>query len=174
MRAWMLGLFASLLIPFLPIQAHAAGGARVQVQTVTDLQRLGLLARRKRLPVMLVFAAEHCGYCELLENEILRPMLISGDYRNKVIIRKVMIDSGETLTDFDGTRISADRFAVRHDIFVTPTTLFVDHDGRELAKRMLGINTIEFYAGDVDKAIDRSLRMLRTRHKHASVPIARR
>ena len=45
--------------------------------------------------------------------------------------------------------------------YVTPTILFVDHTGRQLAERMVGINTIEMYGGYLDQCIDTALMHIR-------------
>ena len=44
---------------------------------------------------------------------------------------------------------------------MTPTLLFVDSQGRELAERMVGVTTLEFYGGYLDQAIDASSDKLR-------------
>ena len=109
----------------------------------------------RQLPLMLVFSAEHCPYCELLEEEFLKPMLISGDYSDKVIIRKVELDYG-TLIDFKGQRTTGSELADHYDVSVTPTTLFLDAHGRELTKRKVGVGTVEFFGGELDQSIDRA------------------
>lgn len=133
-----------------------AWAAPVQVPVTTDLASDGRAAAQRRLPILLVFAADHCTYCDLLEREILEPMLRSGDYGDKVIIRKVMLDRGGALRDFSGHKVDAGSFATYRDVVVTPTMLFVDSQGRELAPRLVGINTVEMFAGLVDAAIEQA------------------
>ena len=132
-----------------------------EVQATTDLAQDARLAQKKRLPILLMFSATHCTYCELLENEILKPMLLSGDYTDKVIIRKVVIDEESSLKDFNGKKIETDDFVLRYNVIVTPTMVFIDQNGKELTKRMIGINTIDYFGGDVDNAIERSLKKLK-------------
>ncbi len=57
--------------------SSAAGAA--EVPESGDLAADGRLARSLGVPLLVVFSAEHCGYCELLEAEILRPMILSGE-----------------------------------------------------------------------------------------------
>ena len=161
----LLVIVCSLLLIGSAGTGSAVERPKVKVRITTDLQKLGQMSRKRRLPVLLVFSAAHCPYCELLEAEILKPMLISGDYTNKVIIRKLMIDSGDTIIDFSGKKISADSFMTRHGVYVTPTILFLGPKGTELAKRLIGINTVEMFGGDVDNAINSSLRALQARLK---------
>ena len=133
----------------------------VEVPQTTDLSALATQAQTKNLPVLLVFSAQHCAYCVLLEEEILKPMLVSGDYRDRVLIYKVMIDESSDLLDFNGKSINAALLAQRYNVYVTPTMLFLDPAGQELSERILGINTIEMFGGLVDQAIEMSLKQLR-------------
>jgi thioredoxin-related protein len=134
----------------------------IQVTQTTDLASVASIARDRKLPILLVFSADHCSYCELLENEILKPMLLSGDYRERVLIYKVMLDHASDIQDFNGNTISPATLSQRYDVYVTPTMLFLDANGRELSERILGINTVEMFGGLVDQAIDTSLAQLHT------------
>ncbi len=135
----------------------------IEVQATDDLAKIAALSTRKSLPVLLAFTSSTCGYCEILQNSVLKPMLISGDYDHKVIIRKVVIDEVLDVVDFDGKTIPISEFTGRYKVFVTPTVLFLDHQGRELSKRMIGINTVDYYTADMDNAIDRSVKKFQQR-----------
>ena len=137
----------------------AASGlfAEVEVPVATDLQQLGIQASDRRLPILLSFSAIDCSYCELLEEEFLEPMLLGGEYTDKIIIRKLVLDNGSRVGDFSGRQIDATRLSDRYRIYVTPTMLFVDSEGRELAERMVGINTPELFGGYLDNCIETAL-----------------
>lgn len=132
----------------------------VNVVATTRLDTVSILSKNLNIPVLLVFSSTECPYCELLEEEILRPMLISGDYEDKVIIRKILIDKEYEIVDFNGMPADMDEFVTRHGVYVVPTILFFDHDGNELAERLIGINTVEMFGGIVDEAIEVSLKKL--------------
>ncbi|MGM0595331.1 MAG: thioredoxin family protein [Pseudomonadota bacterium] len=134
----------------------------VKVHEVKDFSRVGEVAAEKRVPIVLMFSAGHCTYCHRVENEFLRPMLMSGDYEDKALIRKVKIDQySKTLRDFSGEKISPAEFAERYDIKVTPTVVFINGDGMELAKKRVGLTTPDFYGGYLDKSINQALDILR-------------
>ncbi len=135
--------------------------AEVEVPVAEDLQQDGEGARTDRLPILLAFSAIECSYCDDLEEEFLEPMLLSGDYADKVIIRKLVLDNGSRVRDFSGRSQEAADLAHAFRVFVTPTILFVDADGRELAERMIGINTLEMFGGYLDGCIDTALLNLR-------------
>jgi thioredoxin-related protein len=118
-------------------------------------------ATRHNLPIMLVFTGIVCSYCDELEVEIIKPMLLSGDYEDKAIIRKLIVDNGSLITDFSGHRVDTADLAHEYGVFVTPTILFVNHEGYQLAERMVGINTIEMYGGYLDQCLESALLRLR-------------
>ncbi|UCE89290.1 MAG: thioredoxin fold domain-containing protein [Pseudomonadota bacterium] len=138
-----------------------ADRAGVHVAQTTDLQHDAHSARERDLPILMMFSMDGCPYCVLVEEDFLRPMLISGDYQDKVIIRMVKTDTYGNVRDFDGRAVDVDEFAQRYRAFVMPTVVLVDHRGRELAPRLVGISTPDFYGGDLDDAIDTALGRLR-------------
>lgn len=132
------------------------------IQEVQDLAVLGNQARDAQTPILIMFSQKGCTYCVILEENYLRPMLKSGEYKNKVIIRKIRIDSFDTLRDFNGKEIDADQFASDYRAYVTPTMVFLDHNGLELTKRLMGVGTEGFFADEIDTAITTSLNRLRS------------
>lgn len=136
-------------------------GAAPHVEQSRDIRADARLAQTHKLPILLAFTADYCDYCKLLEEDFLVPMLISGHYKDKILIRKVVVDASYRLTDFDGTSTYTDQFARRYNVRLYPTLLFLDSRGNELAERMVGINTPEFYGGYLDQNIDAALSRVR-------------
>lgn len=122
----------------------------------------GAASRERRIPLLLFFSQEHCGYCERLEEEVLTPMVISGEYEDRVILRKLSIDYGEDVTGFDGRKVDNRMLFHEYDGIVTPTLVLADHSGQPLTKPLVGINTVEFFGWYLDQAIDSALTRLRT------------
>jgi thioredoxin-related protein len=135
--------------------------AGVEVPVGSDLQADAGIADNRRLPILLVFTAIDCAYCVLLEEDFLEPMLLSSEYEDRVIIRKIVLDNGSRLTDFSGQRRDATALSDDYKVYVTPTILFLDSDGTELADRMLGINTPELFGGYLEDCIDTALMKVR-------------
>ena len=146
-------LAAGLLLPVLLLAGQALA-TTPGVSPVEDLAALGERARHGRMPILLVVSRDDCPYCKLLKREILEPMLLSGDYSGRVLIRELLVDSYAPVRDFDGETVSSDAVASRYGARLTPTVLFLDHRGRELAEPMIGINTVEFYGHYLDATID--------------------
>jgi len=125
----------------------------VEIQTVEDFSALGRLARAENKVIFLEVSASYCGWCRTLEEHIIRPMIISGDYDEYVLFRKINIDSSYPMKGFDGRATSPAKFAFRFDASLTPTLLFLGPDGQELSERIVGVNTLELYGEYVDIAL---------------------
>ncbi|HHH43088.1 MAG TPA: hypothetical protein ENK49_03040 [Gammaproteobacteria bacterium] len=131
------------------------------VPLARDLAAEGAQAQRDCVPLLLEFAADDCEYCTLLETEVLDPTLLNRSYDRRVLMRKLVLDRETRIDDFSGKRVSAADLAGHYRVFVTPTLLFVDRHGTELAERMVGVNTLEFYGGYLDQALDAAREKLR-------------
>jgi thioredoxin-related protein len=143
----------------------AAYGGENSVPLAADLAADARLAASSGRPLMLLFTREECGYCALLKRSVIVPMIISGEYEDRIIIRELVIDRGPDLLDFGGQRVSPFAVADRYDAFFAPVVLLVGPDGEELHERLIGISNEEMYLFYLDQAIDRSTAVLR-----ASVP----
>jgi len=133
-----------------------------EVVVVSDFQQEAKLAQQRRLPLLITFSTAECNYCDLLEEEFLEPMLLSGDYEDRVLIRKLELD-GDDVRGFDGKRLTPSAFARIYGVRVTPTMLFLDPNGKELSERMIGIATPELFGGYLDEAIEEALVKMKAR-----------
>lgn len=132
----------------------APASARPEVQVADNLARVTDAAAERGVPLLLVFSSLECSYCTLLEEDFLQPMLISGMYDDKVIIRKLNIDAGNMVVDFQGRNRLAREIADDYDIDMTPTVVLLGPEGRELTRRLIGVTTPDFYGGYLDRAIE--------------------
>ena len=81
-------------------------------------------------------------------------MMRNPQTRTQVLIRRIDLDSSTPLTDFHGLRVSPQAFAGRYDVDLTPTLVFVDGRGREIAPRLVGVYSLDFFGGFVDQRIE--------------------
>lgn len=165
MKSWAINLFIVIsVVGFLVTRADATDSRPVVPET-TDLKALASQSSQQQLPILIMYAAADCEYCQRLEEDLLGPMHFSGQYKERVIIRKVMIDGYGNIRDFDGSTKGAEKFAVNRGVQVTPTLQFVDANGKQLAPEMIGYNTPEMYSAYVENAIDESRRAIVVGHK---------
>ena len=148
-------LFLLLVVPYL---SHAYASDDLQR---SDLYQLATLATQEKLPVLLIVSQHFCPFCVKIKEEIIYPMQLSGDYEDKVIMAEIFLDSSEDVLDFQGNSVKPGVIAESYKVWVTPTLLFLDHTGREIHKRMLGINTIEMYSYYLDESLAAALTAVR-------------
>lgn len=132
----------------------------IKVAEVHDLQADSGRMADMRLPMVVEMAAVGCTYCLLIEEKVLQPMIMSGEYEDKALIRKLSMDDSGDIKDFDGSTISQSEFASRYKVSLTPTLLFLDHTGKEIVPRMTGVPLIDFYGQYLDTAIDEARSVL--------------
>ena len=132
-----------------------------RIPEARDLQALARLAAKRRLPILLAFMSEDCPYCQRVASEFLEPMRISGEYDDKVLMVKVSLNGEGLLRDFDGSRVTPQALAERYGVEMVPTLVLVDPRGREIAERLVGLTTPDFYGGYLDASIEVALRRMR-------------
>ncbi len=128
-----------------------------------DLRTDGRTAESRKLPLMVVFSSDFCPYCELLEEDYLTPMLKSGDYTNRVVIRKFPIDRGRAARHFDGRVLKDWEIAALYEVGITPTVVLVDGNGEELVKRIIGVGNPHYFDYILDRTIDEARQNLAQR-----------
>jgi len=66
-----------------------AESKRPELPKIYDLRNTAKLSQQKQIPILVMFGTDECPFCERLREEFLIPMIISGDYTDKVILREV-------------------------------------------------------------------------------------
>ncbi|MCU7799714.1 MAG: thioredoxin fold domain-containing protein [gamma proteobacterium symbiont of Lucinoma myriamae] len=151
-------LFLSICSNFI-FAGHSGHSDRPKLKQITDIRETAQLAKAANLPILMMFGTDECPYCTLLKEDFLIPMIISGDYTDKVILREVHVVSPAAITDFSGKKISINEFSERYGVRLFPTMVFVDGDGQVLVKNIMGITTPSLFGGTLDDQIDKALAM---------------
>ena len=115
------------------------------------------LATKQQKVLIIYFTATYCSFCKRLNNDVIQPMYRNEGYRNKVILREIVMDEQSTITDFNGKATDVDDLASKYNIQATPTLIFVDEKGNEIAERLEGYQSVDFYWYYLDKSIDSAL-----------------
>ncbi|MDF2182884.1 thioredoxin fold domain-containing protein [Neptuniibacter sp. CAU 1671] len=111
--------------------------------------------------VLLILVSQpECAYCIQLSYDLLQPMQRNQQYTNRVRFRRIEMNTHQELTDFDGQTVTANAFAKRFKIGVTPTLLFLDHKGAPLTAALEGYTTPELFGFYLDEAIETSWQQL--------------
>jgi len=128
------------------------------VNLALDLEQ----AKSLKVPIMLVFVDDDCEDCEKINEEIIKPMKISGDYNDKVIIRIINIDE-DKIIDFDGVVSEVENIANRYNLELTPTVSFVDDSARKISPSISGMSNLDYYGSLLDESINNALKKMRIR-----------
>lgn len=162
------GLMLTAIVAFAgPVSSEDDNGsdanASLTLPVAQDLQALGRTSHKASVPILLMYASESCDYCKRLERNVLEPLRKSGIDPGKVIVRKVMLESAETIRDFDGKKRGAESFGREKGVDVVPTVALVDDKGVDLVPKLVGYQDSGFYEAYLDEAIKVSRKLMHKR-----------
>lgn len=132
------------------------------IRAVDNLAQAGQTSQQQGIPTVVFVSREACPYCRTLRDEILLPMQRADKFENRAILVEVSLDRVEPLTGFDGSPATAQAFGDLYQAQITPTLLFLDPQGREISKRIVGISNLELYGYYLQESIDTALRSIRS------------
>jgi thioredoxin-related protein len=122
-----------------------------------DLAAAAQTAREKRVPVLLAFMQKTCPYCAISRKDFLEPLQASAEWRDRVIILEVDVDSSRALRDFAGKPTTHREFARRNAARRVPTLIVFDDRGERAAPPIVGLMGEDFYRLYIEQAIEAGL-----------------
>lgn len=138
-RRFSLGLAATL--------ANARAWARDSALPVpASLQVAGREAAQKGEPLVLLVSLPGCPYCELVRRNYLLPMRAEGLQAWQINVT----DNQRLVRDFAGVASTGAALARQWQAAFTPTVLFFDARGNEIAQRLVGVAVPDFYGAYLD------------------------
>jgi thioredoxin-related protein len=140
--------------------AGAAGAASGLIHA-KNFQADAQLAAKRQVPILVLFSSPGCHYCERVKAEYLELMNKDPAYRKQVIIREVTMGESKPLTDFNGTPTTECAFAADHKVFMVPTVMVFDTQGKETSEAIVGLLTPDFYFGYLMSAIETGMDKVR-------------
>lgn len=112
-------------------------------------------ALQRRSPLVVMVSLNGCVYCQIVREHYLRPLVQQG-------LPVVQVDwrSSQPLQDFSaqGTH---DEAVSRWRIRVAPTLLFFGPGGREVAPRLVGMSSQDFYGAYLEARLEEARRSTR-------------
>lgn len=146
---------ALLLAPLLATAAvplRAAEAALPMPGSLASALELAL-ARSRALVVMVSLPG--CPWCKLVRQNYLAPLLAAG----QPVIELDMQDR-RGIVGFDGAATTPMRLADSLRVRVAPTVLFLGRGARELAPRLAGVTSEDFYGAYLDERVAAANRAL--------------
>ena len=150
-------LFSLLLI--LPLQALASSKHNLPV--ASDLQQDAQQSKRHRMPIVIFYMSDDCGYCDAVSDLYLEPMHRNGLDKNRFILRTINTTGYASVRSFDGKKMDHDDFADKQGVSFTPVIKFYNHQGKEIAPEIFGYQTPDFYGAYLEATIEQSIATLR-------------
>ncbi len=152
----MNGLTYLLILGLLLFQPALANG----VPDARDLAADGRRAVESKTPIVVMFSADHCPYCEQVRRDYIDPLPDHPAYGRRVIVRIVTTDRDLTLRDFSGVETTHTRFAFDQGVSLVPTVRFFGVKGERLAPDLVGAMLPDFYLDYLEGAINQASRKL--------------
>ena len=132
------------------------------IPLINSLKEEANAARTRGVPILVEFSTPWCRYCEALEEQVLLPLVINGKYSDRLIVKKLEVTTYSSIEGFDGRSYKTDQISRQYDVDLYPTLLFLDADGREVGRRIVGITVLEYVAGELEQAIEAALKATAT------------
>ena len=134
--------------------------AKPDIPKAENLVEVGRMSLERGIPVVVFVSRDACPYCRTLRDKILRPMLVAGKFEHRAILVEVSLDAGGPLVSFEKSQVTPKAFGDSYKAVITPTLLFLDAEGHEIGKRIIGISNLELYGHYLQKSIDAALLVL--------------
>ncbi len=151
-----------VMVLFVGAQAVSAGGRSQQIQVGPSALSRHLATAPNTLSIVLV-STPGCGFCELVRERQLKPLLRDPDFKDVAVFEVMMRDDASfpkpigNFIDHTGTNLgqiqSAATLSEKLDINVAPTLLFLGNS-RELAERLVGYGVPDYYFAYLSERID--------------------
>ncbi len=145
-------LFAIIFVAFsaYSITSKAQNGSRnLLLPWPADLHALSQEAQRRGEPLVLMVSLPGCPWCELLRRNYLTPMRNEGLAAYEFMIN----ERTQPFADFKGQRITPADWSEAAKVKFTPTLLFFNAKGQEIAPRIEGVASADFIGAVIQERL---------------------
>ncbi len=126
------------------------------VPLMSDLEKVQAdldYMRAQQIPMLMFFHATYCSYCRTVDDEFLQTMAADEDYRGRLIIRRVEIDSDLPEIAWQGTSYTPVEFARLQGVQLVPEVIYFAPDGRQVVDELKGVTVPDFYPQYLDQRL---------------------
>ena len=141
---------------------HAVPASAEDIEAVDNLALAARSSQQQGVPTVVFVSRDACPYCRTLRDELLLPLQRGDKFKNRAVLVEVNLDRIEPLTGFDDQPTTAQAFGDLYQAQITPTLLFLDPQGQEISKRIVGISNLELYGYYLQESIDTALLAMRS------------
>lgn len=138
---------AAGLCGLLPLDVLAA--PLNEIPAAKSLQSEITAALKVPSPLVVFVSLDNCPFCKIARNNYLIPLM----NEQSIPIVQVNFRHATPLFDWSGKATTQDQLVRAWAVKVAPTVLFLGKDGREVAPRLVGGSTSDFYGAYLDERI---------------------
>ncbi len=153
-RHFSAALAGGLLLPSLALAVDTA------LPVPASLPGAAQTAAAKKEPLVLLISLPGCPYCELVRRNYLLPAQRTGSLQAWQLN---ITDSSTPLVGFDGKLTTAAAQVAAWKAGFTPTVLFLGAAGQDLAERLVGLASPDFYGAYFDERLATARKAVLTR-----------
>jgi thioredoxin-related protein len=116
-------------------------------------------AQRSNEPLVILLSLQGCPWCELLRRHYLAPMRSEGLHAFQWDVQ----DRQQRIIDFQGQASSSWQLSQSYKYSTTPTVLFLNAQGQEIAPRIEGVASADFLGTMLDERLSAARQHLKKR-----------
>jgi thioredoxin-related protein len=120
--------------------------------TPASLQAAGAAAKAMGQPLVLMVSLPGCPWCELLRRNYLAPMRGEGVHAFQIMVN----DRTRTVRDFSGAPSTGADIAQIYGAKLTPTLLFLNAAGQEIAPRIEGVASADLIGAQLQASFQKA------------------
>ena len=122
-----------------------ANDAVLIMDDLRDVSRDLELLQERQIPMLLFFHATYCTYCRTVDEEFLQTMADDPAFSDRLIIRRVEIDSPSPEIEWQGTSYTPVEFARLQGVELVPQVMYFAPDGQQVVDELKGVTVPDFY-----------------------------
>jgi len=153
-RQFSAALVGGLLLPTLALAKDTA------LPVPASLPGAAQTAAAKKEPLVLLVSLPGCPYCEVVRRNYLLPAQRDAGLQAWQLN---ISDRSTPLVGFDGKATTAAAQVAAWKAGFTPTVLFLGPAGQELAERLVGLASLDFYGAYLDERLATARKALAAR-----------
>jgi thioredoxin-related protein len=111
------------------------------------------LALKKSKPLVVLVSLDHCPFCKIARENYLIPLMAE----QMIPVVQVNLAHVTAIVDAHGNRTTQAELIKTWQVKVTPTVLFLGKNGQEIAPRLEGGSTSDFYGAYLDERVRTAL-----------------
>lgn len=141
-------------------EERSTEGAVLMMDDLRDVSRDLELLQERQIPMLLFFHATYCTYCRTVDEEFLQTMAEDDAYSDRLIIRRVEIDSPSPEIQWQGTSYTPVEFARLQGVELVPQVMFFAPNGEQVVDELKGVTVPDFYPEYLDQRLEAAERCI--------------